>query len=141
MRRTAKDGANAVSFRRSLFLTTAVVTLVTIFDRVQTASAQSVTGSGVNPGGIVSPNWSVSGDLQIGTPGGGPLNITGGGTVTNDTGLIGNGASDQGTVTVSGRDASGNASTWTNNGDLVVSDEASDGDVFVRLCRISQPAR
>ncbi|MDO8978799.1 MAG: autotransporter outer membrane beta-barrel domain-containing protein [Afipia sp.] len=120
MVRPAKRGDNAGRCRRPLLLSTAIVTLVAVTDSVQTASAQSVTGSGVNPGGIVSPNWSVSGDLQIGTPGGGTLNITGGGTVTNDTGLIGNGASDQGTVTVSGRDASGNASTWTNNGDLVV---------------------
>ncbi|MDH7798594.1 MULTISPECIES: autotransporter outer membrane beta-barrel domain-containing protein [unclassified Beijerinckia] len=119
MRRTATDGAHAVSFRRFLFLTTAMVTLVTIAG-MQPVCAQSVTGSGVNPGGIVSPNWSVGEDLQVGVPGGGTLNILGGGTVTNDTGMIGANALDQGTVTVSGHDASGNASTWTNNGDLVV---------------------
>lgn len=120
IRPMAKNGENAVNFRQSLFLTTAVVTLVAVVDCVQTAAAQSVTGNGVNPGGIVSPNWSVGGDLQIGAPGGGTLNVTGGGTVTNDAGFIGNGAPDQGTVTVSGRDANGNASTWINNGDLVV---------------------
>lgn len=118
-RRTAKDRAG---FRRSLFLTTALVTAI---GRLQPASAQSVTGSGVNPGGIVSPNWSVGGDLQVGIPGGGTLNITGGGTVTNDTGFIGNGALEQGTVTVSGTDGSGNASTWTNNGDLVVGQDGN----------------
>ncbi len=125
--RTAKDGANAVSYRRSLFLTTAIVPLVTAIAGMQSASAQSVTGSGVNPGGITSPNWSVGSDLLIGdtSPGGGTLTITGGGTVTNDAGFIGNGAFEQGTVTVSGRDAGGNASTWTNNGDLVVGQDGN----------------
>lgn len=125
MVRPAKRADNAGRYRRPLLLSTAIVTLVAVADHVQTASAQSVTGSGLNPGGIVSPNWSVGGDLQIGSPAGGALNITGGGSVTNDAGFIGDGAPDQGTVTVSGRDASGNASTWTNNGDLVVGQDGN----------------
>ncbi|WP_347265353.1 hypothetical protein [Nitrobacter sp.] len=111
MRRTAKDGANAVSFRRNLFLTTAIVTLVSAIAGIQPACAQSVTGSGVNPGGIASPDWSVGGDLQVGipSPGVGTLTIQDGGTVTNDSGFIGNGATEEGQVTVSGHDGSGNA--------------------------------
>lgn len=122
MRRTAKDGVNAVSLRRNLLLTTAIVTLVSAIAGIHPAFAQSVTGSGVNPGGIVSPNWAVGGDLQVGipSPGVGTLTIQDGGTVINDAGFIGNGATEQGHVTVSGHDGSGNASTWTNNGDLAV---------------------
>jgi len=125
MRCAAKDGANTVNFNRSLFLATAIVTIIVAIVGQQPVSAQSVTGSGVNPSSIVSPNWSVGSDLQVGTASGGTLNITGGGTVTNDTGFIGNGAAEQGTVTVSGRDASGNASTWTNNNDLVVGQDGN----------------
>jgi hypothetical protein len=107
----AKDGANAVSFPRSLFLTTAIATFVSAIAGIHPAFAQSVTGSGVNPGGIVSPNWSVGGDLDVGipSPGVGTLTIQDGGTVTNDTGFIGNGATEQGQVAVSGHDGSGHA--------------------------------
>ncbi|WP_199086455.1 autotransporter outer membrane beta-barrel domain-containing protein, partial [Bosea sp. ASV33] len=85
------------------------------------ARAQSVTGSGdLNPGPAQTPNWAVGGDLLVGDTGIGQLNITAGGTVTNDLGTIGNNVAGNGTVTVSGIDGSGNASTWTNNGDLVV---------------------
>jgi len=127
MRRTAKDGANAVNFRRSLFLTTAIATVVTAATGVQPACAQSVTPSGdlLYPGGSPTPNWSVGGDLRVGNTATGTLDITSGGTVTNDTGFVGYSGSGQGTVTVSGHDGSGNASTWTNNGDLVV---GQDGD-------------
>lgn len=93
---------------------------------IRPVCAQSVTGSGVTssggPGGIVSPNWTVGGDLDVGASGPTPgfLKIENGGTVTNNNGIVGNGASDQGEVTVSGRDGTGNASTWTNNGDLTI---------------------
>lgn len=85
------------------------------------ARAQPVTGSGdLNPGPAQTPNWAVGGDLFVGDTGIGQLNITAGGTVTNDLGTIGNNVTGNGTVIVSGVDSSGNASTWTNNGDLVV---------------------
>ncbi len=128
LRREAKDGTNAVSDRRSLFLTTAIALLACAAPDIRPACAQSVTGIGVNPGGTVSlPHWSVGGDLDVGSPspGVGTLTIQDGGTVTNDTGFIGNGASEQGEVTVSGQDGSGNASTWTNNGDLVVGQDGT----------------
>lgn len=60
------------------------------------ACAQSVTGNNVSPGSVQTPNWSVGSDLFIGTGGNGTLVIQDGGTVTNDTGLIGNGPSEQG---------------------------------------------
>lgn len=119
MVRLRKDGANAVGFRRSLFLTTAIVTLVTSIAGVQPASAQSVTGTGnLSPGsgGIVSPNWSVGGDLYVGLFGTGTLTIANGGTVNGiDYASLGATLGDQGTVTVSGHDINGNVSTWTSS--------------------------
>ncbi|WP_318909720.1 autotransporter outer membrane beta-barrel domain-containing protein [Shinella zoogloeoides] len=113
--------------RRTYFLlTTALVTLVSMMAGIRPVCAQSVTGNGVTssggPGGIVSPNWTVGGDLDVGASGPTPgfLKIENGGTVTNNDGVVGNGASYQGEVTVSGRDGTGNASTWTNNGDLTI---------------------
>lgn len=113
-------GANVVRYRRCLFLTTAIVALVCSGAGLRPACAQSVTGNNVSPGPVQTPNWSVGSDLFIGSGGNGTLLIQDGGTVTNDTGFVGNGPSEQGEVTVSGHDGSGNASTWTNNGDLVV---------------------
>jgi len=85
------------------------------------AHAQSVTGGGdLNPAPAQSPNWAVGGDLRVGDTGIGELNITAGGTVTNDYGYIGYDVGSSGTATVSGIDGSGNASTWTNTGDLFV---------------------
>jgi len=135
MRRTAKDGTHAVNVRLPLLWTAAIVTFVTAIVGLWPVLAQSVTGSGVNPSSIVSPDWPVGSDLQVGTSSGGALNITGGGTVTNDTGFIGNGTLEQGTVTVTGHDVSGNASAWnaannvyvgfSGNGTLAIADEAA----------------
>ncbi|UGV27265.1 autotransporter outer membrane beta-barrel domain-containing protein [Rhodopseudomonas boonkerdii] len=128
MRRTTKGGTGVVSFRRSLFLTTAIVTLVAAIAGMRPAAAQSVSGTGnLSPdvSTIQTPNWMVGTDLLVGNTATGTLNITDGGTVTNGAGLIGNGALGQGTVTVSGTDGSGNASTWTNNGDLVVGQDGN----------------
>ncbi|TPM89690.1 autotransporter outer membrane beta-barrel domain-containing protein [Mesorhizobium sp. B2-1-3A] len=126
MRCTAKDGANTVGFRRSLFLTTAIITLVTAIAGMRPASAQSVSGTGdLSPDAttIQTPDWTVGADLVVGNIATGTLDIQNGGTVTNDTGFIGYGG--QGTVTVSGTDGGGNASTWTNNGDLVVGQDGN----------------
>lgn len=80
-----------------------------------------MTGSGdLVPGPAQTPNWNVGGDLRVGDTGTGQLDITAGGTVTNDFGTIGYGAGSNGTVIVSGADGSGNASTWTNSGELVI---------------------
>lgn len=113
-------GTNAVRYRRCLFLTTAIVTLACADAGLRPVCAQSVTGNNVSPVPVQTPNWSVGSDLFIGSGGNGTLVIQDGGTVSNNTGFIGNGSSEQGEVTVSGHDGSGNASTWTNNGDLVV---------------------
>lgn len=118
-KRMVKSGSAARCFRRSLLLSTALVTFACATGLP--ARAQFVMGSGdLNPGPAQSPNWAVGSDLNVGDTGFGQLDITGGGTVTNDYGTIGNNAGSNGTVTVSGADGSGNASTWTNNGDLVV---------------------
>lgn len=123
-RPTAKRGTATRGYRRTLLLSTALVALVNV-DSFP-ARAQSVTGSGdLNPGPAQTPNWAVGGDLLVGDTGIGQLNITAGGTVTNDLGAIGNNVTGNGTVTVSGVDGSGNASTWTNTGDLVVGQSGS----------------
>ncbi|WP_377847649.1 autotransporter outer membrane beta-barrel domain-containing protein [Bosea sp. UC22_33] len=114
-----KSAAIARDCRQALLMSTALVALACASHLP--AYAQSVTGSGdLSPGPAQSPNWTVGGDLSVGDAGTGQLDITTGGTVTNDLGTIGNAAAGNGTVTVSGIDGSGNASTWTNNGDLVV---------------------
>lgn len=70
----------------------------------------------VAPGGATSPNWTVPGLslLMVGFTGTGSMAITDGGTVTNGSGYVGWDSVADGTVTVSGTDGSGNASTWTN---------------------------
>jgi fibronectin-binding autotransporter adhesin len=67
--------------------------------------------------------WTNTGDLVIARDGTGSLSIEDGGKVSNSTGYIGADAGSSGTVTVSGRDANGNASTWLNTGDLRVGDD------------------
>ena len=114
-----KSGAAARGCRQALLLSTALVTLACVTGLP--ARAQSVVGSGdLTPGSVQSPNWTVGGDLTVGDTGIGQLDITAGGTVTNDFGYIGGSVGSSGTVTVSGVDGSGNASIWTNNGHLYV---------------------
>ncbi len=114
-----KGAAAARDRRQALLLSTALVALACASHLP--AHAQSVAGSGdLNPGPAQTPNWAVGSDLRIGDTGSGQLDITAGGTVTNDFGTIGYGVGSNGTVTVSGVDGSGNRSTWTNSGDLVI---------------------
>ncbi|MET4682957.1 autotransporter outer membrane beta-barrel domain-containing protein [Brevundimonas faecalis] len=102
-------------------LSTAAATLVCICLGEVPAHAQSVVGSGnLSPGPVQTPTWAVDGDLLVGDAGNGQLDITAGGTVINDTGHIGYDTDGNGVVTVSGTDGGGNASTWTNRGDLFV---------------------
>src|ERR1700761_3393341 len=82
----AKDGANAVDYRRSLFLTTAIVTLLTAISSMQPASAQSVTGGGLadsngNPISAQPSPWTVGGNLVVGQGSDGTLDIGNGGKV------------------------------------------------------------
>lgn len=118
-KRAMESSSVARGYRQTLLLSTALVALACTTGLP--ARAQSVMGSGdLTPSPAQSPNWAVGSDLIVGDTGIGQLDITAGGTVTNDFGTIGNNVGSQGTVTVSGADGSGNASTWTNNGDFVV---------------------
>ncbi|MGO4740986.1 autotransporter outer membrane beta-barrel domain-containing protein [Bosea sp. 2KB_26] len=120
LRRTTRTHVRSGFCGRPLLLSTAIAALVCAAG-VRPASAQSVTGSGdLSPGPAQSPNWTVGGDLRVGETGIGQLDITAGGTVVNDLGTIGYDVGSQGTVSVSGIDGSGNASTWTNTSDLVI---------------------
>ena len=82
-------------------------------------SRGTVNVSGQDADGNAS-TWTGANDIVIGEFGAGILNITAGGQVSNQSGWIGSNAGAQGTVTVSGVGADGVASTWTNNGDLLV---------------------
>lgn len=104
-----------VRFRRFLFLQTAIFGLVCATYDIPTASAQSVSSTGVlSPGPASTPVWVVGGDLTVGDGAGGTLTLTGGATVSNEFGFVGsNGGT--GVITVSGGDALGNPSTWTSS--------------------------
>jgi outer membrane autotransporter protein len=115
----ARSYTRVTAIGQRLLLSAAIAALV-CGTAVQPVAAQAVTGSGDLTGGLTSPSWTVGGDLIVGDTGTGTLSIANGGTVSNDNGFLGNQASGNGTVTVSGRDGLGNASTWTNNGDLVL---------------------
>lgn len=97
------------------------------------AYAQSVSGSGeVLPEPIQSPHWTVGGDLTVGDSLAGTLTIEAGGTVVNDWAFIGNFDGGAGTLTVSGRDAGGAASTWTSLGPVMIgADSGSNGTLRV----------
>ena len=76
-----------------------------------------VSGTGdVQPGSVQTPNWTVGGDLTVGDTATGALTIDAGATVSNDLATIGNLNGAIGTLTVSGRDGAGAASTWTSTG-------------------------
>ncbi len=106
--------------RRSV-LSAAVLALVCATLGARPAAAQSVTGIGdVNPGPVLTPTWNLPADeIYVGDTGVGSLTIQGGGTVSSATGAIGYAPGD-GTVTVTGSDASGNVSSWTMPGQLAV---------------------
>lgn len=97
------------------------------------AYAQSVSGTGdVQPGTVQTPNWVVGGDLFVGDALAGTLAISDGGSVLNDWAFIGNVNGGVGTLTVTGRDGSGAASTWTSLGDVYIgSDSGSNGTLNI----------
>ena len=79
-----------------------------------------VTVVGTDGSGNAS-TWTNTGNLRVGRLGTGTLNILDGGVVTvADVAYIGDDVSGRGIVTVSGQDASGNASTWTGASDIVI---------------------
>jgi outer membrane autotransporter protein len=112
VRMAAKNGANAVGYRRSLLLSTALVTLIAEIASLP-ACADPVSGSGLDPNPIQSPNWVVGGDLYVGDSAIGTLTIQSGGTVSNLEGVVG--SSFAGLVTVTGR-----GSSWENTRTLNV---------------------
>ncbi|MDD7972033.1 autotransporter domain-containing protein [Roseinatronobacter alkalisoli] len=75
------------------------------------------TGTGTQPS-----SWEIGGPLFVGETGVGALTIENGGRVSNTWGVIGRYSGSMGDVIVSGMDADGNASTWSNSGTLVVGD-------------------
>jgi outer membrane autotransporter protein len=75
--------------------------------------------SGTDGNGKAS-SWDNSFDLIVGSQGAGTLRIADGGAVSNTVGYIGRYNGSTGTVTVSGTDGNGNASTWTNFSSLYV---------------------
>ncbi len=87
------------------------------------AGVGTVTVSGTDAGGHASA-WVNAGRLMVGRYGRGTLTIEGGGTVSNTDGYIGvfadSTGTGNGTVTVSGSDGNGHASTWASSGDLIV---------------------
>lgn len=85
------------------------------------AQAQSVSSTGdVVPGPVLSPNWSVGGDLTVGDVVDGTLTLDAGGSVDNSAASIGNSPGSTGTLTVSGRSGSGTPSTWISTGPVVI---------------------
>jgi fibronectin-binding autotransporter adhesin len=83
-------------------------------------SVGTVTVSGRGGNGAAS-SWANAGSLLVGDSGTGTLIIEDGGAVSaGDISYVGRDVGSQGTVTVSGQDANGNASTWTNSSDLVI---------------------
>jgi len=89
------------------------------------AFAQSVTTTGeVLPGPVQTPEWPVGGELTVGDTTTGTLVIDSGGSVSNSDAYIGYQNGSVGTITVSGSDVSGNASTWSSSGQVVIGVES-----------------
>ena len=84
-------------------------------------------------GSVQTPNWTVGGDLTVGDTATGALTIDAGATVSNDLATIGNLNGAIGTLTVSGRDGAGAASTWTSTG--LVSVGVESGSKARSRCR------
>ncbi|HWW57263.1 MAG TPA: autotransporter-associated beta strand repeat-containing protein [Sphingopyxis sp.] len=84
-------------------------------------SGEQGTLTVIGTDGSNASTWTNAGILRVGRLGTGTLNILDGGIVTvADIAYIGEDVGSRGTVTVSGQDANGNASTWTGASDIVV---------------------
>ncbi|MDH4992384.1 autotransporter-associated beta strand repeat-containing protein [Aquamicrobium lusatiense] len=105
-------------------LSTALALVLALGAIAVPARAQSVTAEGdVSPLPSQNPlaNWVVGGTLYVGHGGSGTLTIADGGRVENTNGIIGyTPGADGSSVTVSGTDTAGHASTWHNSGILYV---------------------
>jgi T5SS/PEP-CTERM-associated repeat protein/autotransporter-associated beta strand protein len=84
-------------------------------------SSGTATVTGVSASGTASA-WSIGTDLYVGNNGTGNLTISDGGQVTDAYGHIGSNNNSNGAVTVTGVNANGTASTWTNTAGLRVAD-------------------
>lgn len=110
------------SRHRRSHLSTAVLALVCATLGARPAMAQSIIAVGdVNPGPVPPATWDVpGGEIYVGDTGGvGTLTIQDGATASSASGALGY-TGGNGTVTVTGSDASGNVSSWTMPGDLAV---------------------
>lgn len=135
-RRQRQPGYRSTPFpyHRPAVLCVAFAALVYASDGLQQARAQSITAGGdLNyspPVGI--QHWTVGDDLIVGDTNVGSLLIDAGATVNNEWAYIGNTATGAGTVIVNGKDASGNASTWTNAGQFYIGTSAgSNGSLDI----------
>lgn len=86
-----------------------------------TGSADGIVNVG---GGTGLSSWIMSGPLTLGMNATGTLNITGGGTVSNTDGIIGDTPSAGGTVNVGGGTGTAN---WINSGNLTVGNGSKRG--------------
>ncbi|AJA09114.1 outer membrane autotransporter [Sphingopyxis fribergensis] len=94
-----------------------VADLAYIGDDVGSQGTVNVSGQDANGN---ASTWTGASDIVVGEFGTGTLNITAGAQVSNQSGWIGSNAGSQGIVNVSGVGGNGAASTWTNNGDVLV---------------------
>jgi outer membrane autotransporter protein len=107
---TTVDWGSVTGYEVAYDTVTGTITLV------RTAPAQLVAEG--TPGTVVNSPETFTGNVTVGQSGSGSLTIEDGGSVSNTDGFIGEQTGSTGTVTVTGADTSGNASTWTNSGDL-----------------------
>lgn len=102
------------------------------------AAAQEIVDDKVNDGVVTVPGteaspWVVNGAITVGEEGTGTLTIADGGRIeqtSSFTSFIGYRAGSEGTVTVSGTDADGNASTWSAAAPLTIG-ESGTGTLLV----------
>ena len=94
-----------------------VADIAYVGDDVGSQGTVNVSGQDANGNAAT---WAGASDIVVGEFGSGTLNITAGGQVGNQSGWIGSNAGSQGIVNVSGVGGNGAASTWTNNGDVLV---------------------
>ena len=87
-------------------------------------SGGSATVTGVNANGTAS-TWNNSFGLSVGNQGAGTLNVLDGGNVTDYVAYIGSQPGSTGTATVTGVNANGTSSTWSNSYSLDVGDSGS----------------
>jgi fibronectin-binding autotransporter adhesin len=79
----------------------------------QIGGTGKITVTGEAPGGGAS-TWISSASIYVGNEGAGTLIVENGGAMTGDQGLIGYESGGDGQATISGKGASGAASTWTS---------------------------